>query len=315
MQLLTARSARVRAARKLQQAKHRAAQAQFLAEGPQAVREAVEGGVAREIFVTAGAMDRRAPEIGAAVEAGVPVLVVDEAAFASLAAATTPQGIIATCSWLPPSFDDQVRPFRSGRTGQAVLAHAMADPGNAGALIRVADAAGARFVAFSDGSVDPTNPKVVRASAGSLLHLPVVAAGPTPGAVAVLQSAGIRVLAADVATRAVDLFEAERANLLEGPVAWLFGNEAHGLPDDLLHAADHVVRIPILGRAESLNVATAAAVCLYAYARAARAGKADRDLVGPGAGSPDGPGALTSGRITSDPFGRMRQGGPVGPRQ
>ncbi|MGB8020132.1 MAG: RNA methyltransferase [Candidatus Nanopelagicales bacterium] len=270
MQVYTARSARVRAARKLLQAKHRAVNQQFLAEGPQAVREAISAGVACEVFVTEEAMDRRAPEVGTAVALGLPVLVVEEAALASLADARTPQGLIATCTWIQPSLDDAVRPFRSGRSGQAVLAHEMADPGNAGALIRVADAVGAWFVAFSDGSVDPTNPKVVRASVGSLLHLPVVAAGRTADAVARLRAAGIRVLAADVATRAVDLFEAERAHLLDGPVAWLFGNEAHGLPDDLLAEADQVVRIPILGRAESLNVATAAAVCLYAYARSAR---------------------------------------------
>lgn len=268
VQVLTARSARVRAARKLQQAKYRSIQQQLLAEGPQAVREAIAAGVAVELFVTEAAMRRRPTEVAAADAAGVPVLVVDESGFASLAEARTPQGLIATCRWMPSSLDDQVPQLRSGE--QAVLAHQMADPGNAGALIRVADAVGAGFVALSDGSVDPSNPRVVRASAGSLFHLPVVAAGPTADAVDLLRAAGIRVLAADVTPRAVDLFEAEQARMLEAPVAWLFGNEAHGLPEDILARADQVIRIPILGRAESLNVATAAAVCMYAYARAAR---------------------------------------------
>ena len=151
--------------------------------------------------------------------------------------------------------------------GQVALAHEMSDPGNAGALIRVADAAGAVGVALSSRSVDPTNPKCVRATAGSVFHLPVVDAGETLEALDGLRGAGYLTLAADVAPDAVDLFAAESDGLLGGRVAWVFGNEAHGLPAEVLAAVDHVVRIPILGRAESLNLATAAAVCLYAVAR------------------------------------------------
>ena len=145
----------------------------------------------------------------------------------------------------------------------------MSDPGNAGALIRVADAAGAAGVALSARSVDPTNPKCVRATAGSLFHLPVVDAGETLAAIDVLRAAGYRTLAADVTPDSIDLFTAERDGLLAGRIAWVLGNEAHGLPGEVLAAVDHVIRIPILGRAESLNLATAAAVCLYAVARIA----------------------------------------------
>ena len=156
----------------------------------------------------------------------------------------------------------------------------MADPGNAGALIRVADAVGARGVALSDRSVDPTNPKCVRASAGSLFHLPVVPQGapstPSP-------SCGLAAIARWPPTSHPSRSTsspAEREALVAGQVAWVFGNEAHGLPDEVLAAVDHVVRIPILGRAESLNLATAAAVCLYATARS-------RGLVAPaGIGEP-----------------------------
>ena len=146
----------------------------------------------------------------------------------------------------------------------AVLTQAQ-DPGNAGTIIRAADAAGADAVVLVRGSVDPTAPKVVRSTAGSLFHLPVVTGVALDDAVAALHEAGLTVLAAD-GRGDFDLFEAE--SLLEAPSAWLLGNEAHGLPSEALSRADAVVSIPIYGKAESLNVAAAAAVCLYASARA-----------------------------------------------
>jgi len=139
------------------------------------------------------------------------------------------------------------------------------DPGNAGTIIRAADAAGADAVVLVRGSVDPTAPKVVRSTAGSLFHLPVVTGVALDDAVTALHNAGLTVLAAD-GRGDFDLFEAE--SLLEAPSAWLLGNEAHGLPSEALSRADAVVSIPIYGKAESLNVAAAAAVCLYASARA-----------------------------------------------
>ena len=236
----------------------------FLAEGPQAVREALSAGAAVEVFLDEGWVDRR-DEVKAACRAlGLALHVVDAPGFAGLVSAQTPQGVVAVCRWEPATLNE-VAAIASH--GQIVLAHEMADPGNAGALIRVADAAGARGVALSDRSVDATNPKCVRASAGSVFHLPVVEGGQTLGAIEVLRGAGYRLVAADVTPDSTDLFTAEREGLLGGRVAWVFGNEAHGLPEEVLAAVDHVVRIPILGRAESLNLATAAAVCLYAKAR------------------------------------------------
>jgi len=270
--LLTARSARVRDARQLTIGKYRRLRGQFLAEGPQAVRAALAAGAAVEVLVEESARERRVEEMDAARAAGLPVNLVEESAFSALVSAQTPQGIVAVCTWMPGTLADlvEVAPGEADpRTGQVVVAHEMADPGNAGALIRVADAVGARGVALSDRSVDPTNPKCVRASAGSLFHLPVVPAGGTVEAIGELRAGGYRTLAADVTPESIDLFTAEREALVAGRVAWVFGNEAHGLPDEVLAAVDHVVRIPILGRAESLNLATAAAVCLYATARAA----------------------------------------------
>jgi TrmH family RNA methyltransferase len=271
--VLTARSAQVKHARQLTVGKFRRARGEFLAEGPQAVREAIAAGRALAVFLIEAEQPRRAAEVAAARAAGVPVHLADESAVAALVSAQAPQGIVATCRWEQPSFAELLR-VPAG--GQLVLAHEMADPGNAGALIRVADAAGAAGVALSERSVDPTNPKCVRATAGSLFHLPVVQAGATGPAIEHLRGAGYRVLAADVTSEAVDLFDAERDGLLGGPLAWVFGNEAHGLPAEVLAAVDHVVRIPILGRAESLNLATAAAVCCYAAARAAMHGSPRR---------------------------------------
>lgn len=262
--VLSARSARVRDARALTVAKFRRARGLFLAEGPQAVREALAAGMAIEVFVDEDWVDRRDEVIAASGASGVAPHVVDAAGFAGLVSAQTPQGVVAVCRWEPRALADVTAIHGPG---QLVLAHEMSDPGNAGALIRVADAAGAAGVALSARSVDPTNAKCVRATAGSLFHLPVVEAGETLEAVAALRDAGFRTLAADVTSESTDLFTAERQGLLAGRIAWVLGNEAHGLPDDVLGAVDHVIRIPILGHAESLNLATAAAVCLYAAAR------------------------------------------------
>jgi TrmH family RNA methyltransferase len=273
--VLSARSARVRDARQLTVAKYRRVRGQFLAEGPQAVREALTAGAAIEVLIDEDWVDRRAEIVAGARGAGVPVHIVDRVGFAGLASAQTPQGVVAVCRWEPGAFAALVA---LAGAGQIVLAHEMADPGNAGALIRVADAAGARGVALTDRSVDPTNPKCVRATAGSLFHLPVVQVGETLHAIDVLREAGYRTLAADVTADSTDLFSAERDGLLAGRIAWVLGNEAHGLPDAVLTAVDQVVRIPILGRAESLNLSTAAAVCLYAGARDACL---DQSVVGP----------------------------------
>jgi len=139
------------------------------------------------------------------------------------------------------------------------------DPGNAGTVLRSSDAAGADGVIFAAASVDPYNSKCVRSSAGSLFHLPVVAGAPLGGAIAGLREAGLQVLAADGS--ATSFLDVPGGPDLSRPTAWLFGNEAWGLPDELLALADAVVAVPIYGQAESLNLAAAAAVCLYASAR------------------------------------------------
>jgi TrmH family RNA methyltransferase len=271
-ELTSLRSARVTAAHRLARRSFRGKERRFLVEGPQAVREAVAhpGGPAGrtlvELYATPEATERHADIVGAARAAGVPVLTATPEVVAEICDTVTPQGLAGVCRFLDTPFD-QVLAARPRLV--AVLAH-VRDPGNAGTVLRCADAAGADAVVLTDASVDPYNPKAVRASAGSLFHLPVAVGVTAADAVAGLRAAGVRVLAADGAGDR-DLDAELDAGAMGGPTAWVFGNEAWGLPEETRALADAVVRVPLHGRAESLNLATAAAVCLYASARAQRA--------------------------------------------
>jgi len=253
-----------------------------VAEGPQAVREAVAvPGIVRELYVTPDAAYRHAAILDVAAAGGVaPRLVTDEV-LAAMAETVTPQGLLAVCRLVDV-------PLAAALAGSPRLVAVLArvrDPGNAGTVLRAADAAGAEAVVLTDASVDVHNPKCVRATAGSLFHLPVVTGVPLPDVVAALRAAGLTVLAADGAgdldlDDLLDDAAADRPGGIAGPVAWIFGNEAWGLPAEDLALADGVVRVPVHGRAESLNLATAATVCLYAAARAQRRGAGCRTAPG-----------------------------------
>jgi RNA methyltransferase, TrmH family len=254
---LSARSPRVVAARRLHRRRERDGTGLFLAEGPQAAREA--GGHVVELFGTADALTTYPDVIAAAGAARIST--VTPAVLASIAETVAPQGLVAVCRHLDVPLD-RVTAHRSALV--AVLVE-VRDPGNAGTVLRTADAAGAGAVVFAGDAVDPYNGKAVRASAGSLFHVDVVRAGEPLAVVAALRAAGYTVLAAD-GYGPVLLDDAP----LRAPIAWLFGSEAHGLPAVVADAAHARVRVPIHGRAESLNLAAAAALCLYAGARAHR---------------------------------------------
>ena len=233
------------------------------AEGPQPVREALaHDPPPRELFVTAAAARRHTDLVERAQVAGVPVSAVTDRAAAALSETATPQGIVAVC----PVLDVPLTAALAGVPRLVAVLADIRDPGNAGTVLRSADAAGADAVVLAGDSVDPYNGKTVRASAGSLFHLPVVRGAPLAGALAAARAAGLTVLAADGAGERLltDLPELSR------PTAWLFGNEAWGLPAPTGALADARVRIPISPRAESLNLAAAAAVCLFASATAQR---------------------------------------------
>jgi TrmH family RNA methyltransferase len=251
------------AARKLHRRSERAASGRFLVEGARAVREATH---VRELFVTADAAARH-PDL---VAAAPLVSVITERAAAALSETVTPQGIVAVCD----TVDVALQTALAGGPRLVAVLVEVSDPGNAGTVIRTADAAGADAVLLAGNAVDPHNGKCVRACAGSLFHLPIATHRSVPETIAEARRAGLRILAA-TATGRRDLDEATLAGaLLGGPTAWLFGSEAHGFDEATLAMADETVRVPIYGRAESLNLATAAAVCLYASARAARHGAA-----------------------------------------
>lgn len=269
-ELISPRSARVSAARRLAKRNFRGKERLFLAEGPQAVREAAghRGGTGPtlvELFATLDAAERYADIVGEARDAGARVHLADEDVIADISTTVTPQGLVGICRFLDTPFEEILE---TGPGLVAVLAH-VRDPGNAGTVLRCADAAGADAVVLTDASVDVYNPKAVRASVGSLFHLPVAVGVPVADAVAGLKGAGVRVLAADGAGEH-DLDDELDRGTMSGPTAWVFGNEAWGLPEETRALADAVVRVPIHGKAESLNLATAAAVCLYASARAQR---------------------------------------------
>ena len=261
------RSPRVKAASQLGKKAFRERSRSFLAEGPQAVREALrQPGVLTELFGTGQGLARHPELAEQAASQGVAVHEVSGQVMAELAQTITPQGILGVCRFVDVPLDSLLT---SAIRLVAVLAN-VRDPGNAGTVMRTADAAGADGVIFAAASVDPYNSKCVRSSAGSLFHLPVVAGVPLEETIKVLRSAGLQVLAADGSASHL-LDSGEGGPDLALPTAWLFGNEAWGLPDSLLGLADDVVAVPIYGKAESLNLAAAAAVCLYASARALRA--------------------------------------------
>jgi len=258
MEPLTVGNSRVKEARKLSRRSVRTERRLLLADGPKAVQGAL--GVPDcvvEVFATPTALSAYADVLA---DAGL-VTLVDDRALASLSDAVSPAGVVALCRHLDVPLSEAV----GAASPLLVICADVRDPGNAGTVIRTADAAGAVGVVLAGQSVDLYNPKTVRASVGSAFHLPIALEPDPAAAVAAARAAGYTVLAADGAGE-VDLFGAD----LSQPTAWLFGNEAWGLPDDLAALADHRVAIPIHGRAESLNLSTAAAVCLYASARAQR---------------------------------------------
>jgi len=244
----------------------------FLAEGPQAVKEALgrpgqpgrpgQSRAIRELFVTAAARTRHGGLVAAVAATGAPVSEISGDLMAELAQTVTPQGLLAVC----PFIDVPMAELTSGATRLVVVLANVRDPGNAGTVLRTADAAGADGVIFAGASVDPYNSKCVRSSAGSLFHLPIALGVRVTEAVAALRDAGLAVLAAD-GSATLGLEDPDLAGRLAQPTAWLFGNEAHGLPAEVLDLLDATVRIPIYGRAESLNLAASVAICLYASAR------------------------------------------------
>ena len=248
----------VKAVKRLAQRSRRDDAGVFLVEGPQAVRELLQHAPdsAVDVFYTADFRQRHGAIVALAERSPATVDEVSDKVLEAMADTVTPQGVIAVAQVIRQTLTDI--------EGAKLIAicHEVRDPGNAGTVIRAADAAGADAVILTGESVDLHNPKLVRASTGSIFHLPIVEHADLADVAELLGDRGVRIIAAAADGTAIT----EVRELLAQPTAWLFGNEARGLDDDARALADLVVSVPIFGKAESLNLATAASVCLYASA-------------------------------------------------
>ena len=259
------RSEWARAVRRLANRSFREQVGRFLVEGPQAVREVVEWrpDSVSEVIVSEDANPAAIEVTESARRAGCAVTQVPEQVLVSVCETVSPQGVAAICEFLDRPLPEAFSPASAPTL--AVLLHEVRDPGNAGTVLRTADAAGVGAVVFSEGSVDPYNGKCVRSSTGSLFHTAITRNAPSLLTIELARSAGLQVLATDLAGDLV-LGQQDATAVIQEPALWVFGSEAHGLPIQVLDQADYRVRIPIYGRAESLNLASAAAVCLHASA-------------------------------------------------
>ncbi len=268
--LTNPRAERVRKVAALARRAVRAREGSFLVEGPQGVREAVRHrpDLVVDVYIDVPVAQERFPEIlEEALAAGLFVHPASPEVLAAMGDAATSQGVVAVCRMLDVPLTEVVA---AAPSRLAVLAH-VRDPGNAGTVLRCADASGADAVVLTEASVDLYNPKVVRSTAGSLFHMPVCIGVPVQEVLDTVHAAGLITHAADGAGQ-VSLYDAD----LDAPHAWVFGNEAWGLPDEVRDACTDVVAVPIQGRAESLNLAMAATVCLYESARPSRGGSGPR---------------------------------------
>jgi TrmH family RNA methyltransferase len=254
--VLTERSTRVVAAAKLHRQVARRRSDRFLVEGANLVEAASRRGLVREIFATEAATERYGDLLA---EHGTAVQLITDRAAKALSDTVTPAGLVAVCEHPSTTLADVL----TQAPRLVAVGVEIGEPGNAGTLIRIADAMGAAAVVFAGHSVDPYNGKCLRASAGSIFAVPVVTEPDTDAAISSLQGAGLRVLATTVDGE-LSLEDAD----LGAPTAWLFGSEAHGLSDRVAAHADARVTIPMSGDAQSLNVAAAAAICLYQSASA-----------------------------------------------
>jgi RNA methyltransferase, TrmH family len=265
-ELPAASQAMLRGARRLLRRKDRHIARRFLAEGPQAVSEALaRPGTVIEVIVADDSVVPHQELLSAAADAGARIAVAPAPAVSDLSATVSPQGLIAVCHMI------DVTPVEAmaGMPRLAVCCDQIRDPGNLGTVIRCADAFGADAVLISRDSVDVYNAKTVRATTGSLFHVPLAIDLDMAEAVTLARDSGLQVLGADAAAP-YKINALARSGRLAQPTMWVMGNEAWGLPPEHAILLDQLVALPLYGRAESLNLSTAAAVLLYASATAQR---------------------------------------------
>ena len=250
----------VRGVAKLSRKDARSLTGLFLLEGPQGLKEVLaRPKLVQELYATQDCVDRYPDLFDQAQAARIQLTLVTDSVLKVMCDTTTPQGVVAVCSQVHVELAQVI----AAKPKLVALLSQVRDPGNAGTVLRAADAAGADAVIFTTSSVDVYNPKVVRSTTGSLFHLPIVIDVPVDEAIDALKLAGLQVFAADAGGESLPKIE---GSVLQQPTTWMFGNEAWGFEPQTRALADRVVALPIYGAAESLNLATAASVCLYATA-------------------------------------------------
>lgn len=258
---LGARHQRVERLRRLvRRSSIRASERAFVLEGAKLLEEALRAGITLEAVFVDHAATGVAELVERAAAAGARVSSLQPGVLERVAGTVTPQPVLAVAPWIDVPLDAALD------ADLVVVCVDVRDPGNAGTVLRSAEAAGAGAVVFCDGSVDVFNPKTVRASAGSLFHVPVVASGTPAEVLARLGDAGIRRLG--TVARGGDSYDQVD---LSGRTALVLGNEAYGLPPGLATSLDGGLTIPMAGRSESLNVGMAAAVVCFEALRQRRA--------------------------------------------
>ena len=256
---------RIVEARKLEQRKHRRQQERFLVEGLQLLHMALDAGAQPlEVFYCESQFEgsEAALLLDRFGQAGAELAPVSPPVMATLSERDAPQGMVATFAL----FETPLQALRLAGSEMVVVLDRLQDPGNLGTLIRTADAVGAAAAILIEPSVDPFDPKTVRGSMGSLFNVPLVQTTDVPGLFAYLHAKGLRLVGADA-----QLGEAWGEGLWDGGAALILGNEARGLSDDVRPYVEAWARLPILGQAESLNVAVAGGVLMYAWLRVNRA--------------------------------------------
>jgi TrmH family RNA methyltransferase len=251
---------RVKLYRALAQRKFREREGAFILDGVLQVAGAIESGLRlRDVFwCDALLVSEHGRSLLAGLEPETPPQEVSEHVFRALSDRTEPQGLAAVAE------RPRVRPadISLSPDGVVLVLEDMRDPGNLGAIVRTADAAGADGVLLLGHCVDPYDPKVVRATMGSIFHVPVAEAGDVAEFAEWARGAAVRTYAASTRGERAH-FEAD----LRERTAFLIGNEARGLSAEALRSADAIIRIPMLGRAESLNAAAAASILVYEVVR------------------------------------------------
>ena len=265
--LAAASQGTLRSARRLLRHKERQSVRRFLAEGRQAISEALRRpGTVLELIVADESVRRHHDLLTTASSTGVRMSAAPARAMTELAGTATPQGVVAVCQMVDVPADEAL----AGNPRLVVLCDQVRDPGNLGTVIRCADVFGADAVLISRDSVDVYNAKTVRATTGSLFHLPLAIAVDLADAVTLARNAGLQIFGTDAGgPSTVD--DLARSGELAQPTLWVMGNEAWGLRPEHVTLLDRLVALPIYGRAESLNLSTAAAVFLYASATAQHA--------------------------------------------